>query len=422
MDAIVQVIEDWSHAKDQKETIHAIFFDFSKAFDLVDHEVLLIKLEQFLPAWLTSWIASYLSNRKQRVVMNGFETEWKPVEAGVVQGSVLGPILFLLFIHDINEYIPPNVTLQKYADDILAYIIGKSIDATLPQQVADGIKRWCTVNKMRLNEDKCKAMTIGDNNNEALPTVKLSSDPMEIVPSYKYLGIEINNNLEWDHQWTRVQMLTRSVPYLIKTLKRQGFRQNILVNIYQSKALSHFTYSAPLLANANTKIKAEMASFQRRILKIIGITPEYAQSRYKINTIEEHIDNTSCKLLRRILAEVDHPLTRRVPRINSKTNHTQFKTNKPKTTAYSNSFVQKYLRVIRDGTQDLYKPRSLNNYNTIKVARQPITKPPVAAISKKPKTPKEQCAICGKLYAIGAGMAIHTKRAHVDHPPQNNLL
>ena len=69
---------------------------------------------------------SILIGLRQRVVLNGYETNWKEVVAGVIQGSVLGPVLFLLFISDINEYIPPGVNIQKYADDILTYIIVKN--------------------------------------------------------------------------------------------------------------------------------------------------------------------------------------------------------------------------------------------------------------------------------------------------------
>ena len=91
MDAITQVIEDWSLAKEQHKTVLAIFFDFAKAFDLVGHEILLNKLrDQQFPEWLTSLIASYLSLRQQRVVINKKPTEWKTVEAGVVKGSVFG--------------------------------------------------------------------------------------------------------------------------------------------------------------------------------------------------------------------------------------------------------------------------------------------------------------------------------------------
>ena len=99
---------------------------------------------------------------------------------------------------------------------------------------------------------------------------------LEIVSAYKYLGIELNNSLNWDHQWTRVQKITSSTPYLIGRLKCCGFRTELLVNTYRSFGLSHFTYSAPLLTSTSTKAKDEMRSYHRRILNIIGISPEIA--------------------------------------------------------------------------------------------------------------------------------------------------
>ena len=114
---------------------------------------------------------SNLSDRVKRVVVNNIKTEWKKVEAGVIQGSVLGPILFLLFISDINDELPPDTNLQKYADDILVYIIGKLIPDGLPQAIADAISNWCLKNKMRLNTEKCKTMVIHHNPKETHQTV-----------------------------------------------------------------------------------------------------------------------------------------------------------------------------------------------------------------------------------------------------------
>ena len=120
--------------------MNAVFFDFAKAFDLVDHHFLLTKLgAQDL---LEPWVISYLTDRKQRVVTSQHSTEWLIVEAGVIQGSVIGPILFILFIHDINKVMPPGVDIKKYADDILNYIIGHVISADLPQQIANAVQRW----------------------------------------------------------------------------------------------------------------------------------------------------------------------------------------------------------------------------------------------------------------------------------------
>ena len=210
----------------------AIFFDFAKAFDLVDHEILLTKLEKILPSWLTSWIASYLINRKQRVRMNGMETDWKNVEAGVIQGSVLGPTLFILFISDINEYLPTSAEIEKYADDILGYLIGKA-NSELPQEMIDGVDNWCTDNKMKLNSKKCKAVFTPGSDADKPPKLYLKGELLEIVDSYRYLGIDINNKLDWNQQWERILKSTSSVPFLIKQLKKTWLQKRNLSNCLQ---------------------------------------------------------------------------------------------------------------------------------------------------------------------------------------------
>ena len=79
MDAIFQVMDDWEAATDEKETVHAVFFDFAKAFELVNHEILMKKMEKYLPDWITSWIAQYLTKRTQRVKCNGSYSVWEAV-------------------------------------------------------------------------------------------------------------------------------------------------------------------------------------------------------------------------------------------------------------------------------------------------------------------------------------------------------
>ena len=168
MDAIIKVVEDWSRAKDQQLPTTAIFFDFSKAFDLVDHEILLSKLSQLWPEWITSWIAAYLTNRTQRVKTGDIFSEWKPVEAGVIQGSILGPILFLIFILDINHHVPNGVELIKYADDLLTYVSSSTWQCELIQGAANGIENWCQINK------KCLEMVMSNGHLDPCPPTTLA--------------------------------------------------------------------------------------------------------------------------------------------------------------------------------------------------------------------------------------------------------
>jgi hypothetical protein len=160
MHVIVKVIDDWERALDNKETIHAVFFDFSKAFDLVNHKRLMQKLKKLPPPYLTPWIAEWLSDRKQRVKCGNTYYLWELVAAGVIQGSVLGPILFLLYISDINEYLPAGAYHSKRADDILAYSTFIEIIDDHTQQSINGMASWSEDNHMRLNTIKTQHMII----------------------------------------------------------------------------------------------------------------------------------------------------------------------------------------------------------------------------------------------------------------------
>jgi hypothetical protein len=102
--------------------VDAIYLDFSKAFDKVPHHLLLIKLETLgIRASLLSWFQSYLTDRQQRVVLHGVCSEWPPVTSGVPQGSILGPLLFLVYCNNIPTYIEKKSTLALFADDSKLY-------------------------------------------------------------------------------------------------------------------------------------------------------------------------------------------------------------------------------------------------------------------------------------------------------------
>jgi hypothetical protein len=369
-------------------------------------------LEALLPEWLCAWLAAYLSNRKQRVKINDNETEWKEVVAGVIQGSVLGPILFILFIYDINGYLPPGTNLKKYADDILAYLLGKRT-SNYPQQIADGVEKWCQVNNMRLNEKKCKVIFIKNSENDTAPIITLGGEALEIVNSYKYLGVDINDQLDWTQQWNRIQGNIASIPYLIKQLKFDGFKEEILVTIYRSCALSHIIYSSPALISTSTTTKDEMERYQRRALKIIGISEETAFEKYGIGTVEQLIEQSSVTKMRRILNDPNHPLTNKLKREVNRTTRSTFQFELPvaHTEAYNNSVVLKCVRAIRDGQTNLYNPITLKAMaKKIKAAQRKAKT--ISSNRNKQVNNSKQCDHCGKYFETAKGLKIHQSKMH----------
>ena len=158
--------------------------------------------------------------------------------------------------------------------------------------------------------------------------------------------------------------------------------------MYNSYALSHFRYSAPLLAYRSPKVSDEIQSFQRRIMRIINITNEEAKSKHNIDSIDCVIESHCVKILQRILADPQHPITSKIPRVENR----RFKYTIPnhKTKQYSQSFVPLILRVIRDGDANLY--------TTSKAKKPSKTRAPPSPISTITASTKKQCPICGKLF------------------------
>ena len=140
-----------------------IYFDFAKAFDTVNHDLILSKLKyQYkIDGRMLKFFNSYLKNRTQRVVLDNCTSDIIDVLSGVPQGSILGPLLFFLFINGIFHNIDKNSLIVLYADDTkLSRKIATSTDCDILQHGIDTLNKWCIRNKMKFNTDKCKVLTI----------------------------------------------------------------------------------------------------------------------------------------------------------------------------------------------------------------------------------------------------------------------
>ena len=397
-DALLQVIEDWTKAIDNNESIMAVFFDFSKAFDLVDHDLLLRKLEAYLPEWIIKWVEAYLKNRKQRVKTANHTAEWKQVEAGVIQGSVLGPILFIIFLADINEYIPDGIIAPKYADDILTYSISKNNNLKQIQEAVNGVERWSNENQMKLNTKKTQVMCINNKSDDQV--VMLNQTPLAQTESYKYLGTYVNNKLTWDEQWHHISKRFNSTLYLIKTMKKLGFQKAILVNIYKSLILSQVISNSTVLCSANKSIADEIQHIQEKVLKVIDIKKE-EEDKFKIEptsaVIEKHCKSTMSK----ILNNPDHNITKslKTKEIIRTRNKFPYQIGKCNKQIYQQSFVQQYLRKLEAENEIHIKPSENNNK-------------PVQEIDKT-SIQGHKCETCDKICLSKAGLKAHERLKHM---------
>ena len=192
------MLEKWKASLDKGEYVDVIFMDLSKAFDTINHDLLLAKLKAYgFSHNALAFMLSYLKNRSHRVNINNNFSTWEEIIAGALQGSILGPLLFHVFINDIF-YFEDKSYLSNYADDNVLYAFGSNLTEVKDKLSQDLLKlsEWFTENFMILNLGKCHYMCLGkDAVNGILKfcDVELKSSELETV-----LGIEIDQKLTFN--------------------------------------------------------------------------------------------------------------------------------------------------------------------------------------------------------------------------------
>lgn len=216
--------EDLGNVLDRGGTVDAVFLDFSKAFDKVDHAKLLEKLKKTVEdSEIINWIAELLKGRVQSVRVGTKISGEVEVTSGVPQGSVIGPFLFNVFINDIQVNIKSKIRL--FADDCVLYreIKGKE-DDTLLQDDLKAVNQWVGDNMMSLNSDKCKVVRFSRKRGEQVNNSYVLGDKtLEFVKCYKYLGVVFSDDLGWSKQVERVSKKSvSSLNFTMRQLKGAG--------------------------------------------------------------------------------------------------------------------------------------------------------------------------------------------------------
>ena len=201
---LLTVFHDWAHNRNNRLPTDVVFWDFTKAFDSVPHERLLLKLHAYgIRDPLLSWIRSFLTNRQHRVVLRGHYSSWTAVLSGVPQGTVLGPRLFLIYINDITRNVESQSKL--FADVMKVYKALGNVheDTQIYQDDLNALEQWSIDWQLSFNTTKCEVMRISQKNDTSSPGYHLCGNRLNTVSETKDLGIYITSNLSWSLQATK---------------------------------------------------------------------------------------------------------------------------------------------------------------------------------------------------------------------------
>ena len=272
---------------DKSKPVAITFLDLAKAFDTVNHEILLKKLYNYgIRGKAHNLISNYLCNRKQKVRIGTIESSYEKLNTGVPQGTILGPFLFIVYVNDL--LVSRSDTTILHADDtaiIASEDSWEEVEIKMNMYLKD-TAIWLALNKLSLNVQKTVFITFG-NYCDSLPedlNIKIQSTKLVRVEYCKYLGIIINCNLKWDKQ---VEYLIKKTKYMIYILYKmsQYMTTETLRMIYYTLLHSIISYSNIARGGAYNNVLDLLQRIQTRILKIVNKNNFYQENPLNIKQI-----------------------------------------------------------------------------------------------------------------------------------------
>lgn len=261
---------------ESKQITLGVLIDFSKAFDSISHTILLQKLARYGVRGIPlSLFSSYLSHRCQKVVINGLSSSLNRINCGVPQGSLLGPLLFSIYINDIVS-ISNEADFIIYADDTSLLFSGSDPDYLIANanRVLEKLRLWSELNCLKINADKTKAIFFSARNKSVMPCANLliNNSVISFVDNVRILGVFFTSNLSWsthvDHVHSRA---SRIFCFLYRY--RTHMSKSVVMMLYYALIYSHFNYCLLVWGTATKTNLDRLLTLQKKFIRVLDCLP-----------------------------------------------------------------------------------------------------------------------------------------------------
>ena len=285
--ALNLVLAKWKENIEAKDTVFAVFLDLKRAFETISRPLLLQTLKRFgIVDRAYEWFESYLTERKQRTRFNDFVSGSMDNGLGVPQGSVLGPVLFILYINDMKRVLR-FCDINLFADDTVLFITARNLEEAVLHLNEDllSLARWLKFKKLKLNISKTKYMIISSANARADVNISIDGETLERVREIKYLGVIIDDKLTFK---SHIDNIIKKVAkkYGIMCRLKNELTVTSKIQLYKSLISPHLDFCSSILFLANNTQILRLQRLQNKVMRLILRCTRYTSSSFMLDALQ----------------------------------------------------------------------------------------------------------------------------------------